>query len=102
MDGDFGSGTLAAVQAFQSSHGLDPDGVVGSQTWPKLIVTLRQGSNGEAVKALQSQLTAHGQPTTVDGDFGSGTLNSVRAFQAAAGLSVDGVVGPMTWQALVA
>jgi peptidoglycan L-alanyl-D-glutamate endopeptidase CwlK len=32
IDGDFGSGTEAAVIAFQKSEGLTPDGVVGKQT----------------------------------------------------------------------
>lgn len=32
VDGKFGSGTLSAVRAFQSDHGLTPDGVVGKLT----------------------------------------------------------------------
>lgn len=35
-DGDFGSLTLAAVEAFQKAHGLDPDGIVGPLTWAEL------------------------------------------------------------------
>jgi Putative peptidoglycan binding domain len=101
VDGSFGSATAAAVRSFQSAHGLTADGVVGGQTWPALIVTVSQGSTGSAVRAVQSQLTAHGYSTTVDGNFGSGTASGVRSFQSAHGLSVDGVVGPMTWQALV-
>ncbi|MFL6077568.1 MAG: peptidoglycan-binding protein [Mycobacteriales bacterium] len=101
VDGSFGPATTAAVTSFQSAHGLTADGIVGGQTWPALIVTVSQGSTGNAVRAVQSQLTAHGYATTVDGNFGSGTASSVRAFQSARGLSVDGVVGPMTWQALV-
>lgn len=35
-----------------------------------------------------------------DGNFGRATQQSVAAFQSAAGLTPDGVVGPLTWQAL--
>ena len=35
-DGIFGSGTEAAVIAFQREHGLTPDGIVGSLTWAAL------------------------------------------------------------------
>lgn len=33
IDGIFGTETLSAVRAFQSDHGLDPDGKVGKLTW---------------------------------------------------------------------
>lgn len=36
-DGVFGNGTKIAVQNWQARHGLSPDGVVGSQTWSKLL-----------------------------------------------------------------
>ena len=36
-DGDFGSETLAAVRSFQRKHQLAVDGVVGKNTWAKLI-----------------------------------------------------------------
>lgn len=35
-DGKFGSGTLAAVKAFQKDNGLAADGVVGKKTWAAL------------------------------------------------------------------
>lgn len=35
-DGEFGTGTRAAVVAFQRSHGLTPDGKVGPLTWGAL------------------------------------------------------------------
>ncbi|MEU9446285.1 peptidoglycan-binding protein [Streptomyces sp. NPDC048304] len=102
MDGAFGSATDSAVRSFQSAHGLSVDGIVGPDTWQALIVTVRQGSTGQAVSAVQSQLNAHGAGLTVDGAFGSATDSAVRSFQSAHGLSVDGIVGPDTWQALVA
>ena len=36
-DGVFGAQTEEAVKAWQSSHGLDPDGMVGSLTWATLF-----------------------------------------------------------------
>lgn len=101
VDGVFGAATTSAVSSFQSTHALTVDGIVGPQTWQALIVTVRQGSSGPAVSAVQSQLNAHGSSLTVDGAFGAATTSAVRSFQSAHGLSVDGVVGPQTWQALV-
>ncbi|MFM9368570.1 GH25 family lysozyme [Streptomyces sp. Da 82-17] len=100
-DGVFGTGTTAKVRSFQKAEGLDADGVVGPATWSKLAVTLKQGARGEAVKALQRQLAAHGHDITADGAFGTGTTAEVKAFQKAEGLDADGVVGPATWTALV-
>ena len=104
VDGDFGLQTKAAVQAFQSSRGLSADGIVGPQTWPQLIIEVKQGSTGDAVRAVQSQIHSRGDGAnqiTVDGNFGPVTDSAVRAFQTLLGLSVDGIVGPQTWNHLV-
>jgi peptidoglycan hydrolase-like protein with peptidoglycan-binding domain len=42
-----------------------------------------------------------GPPIHVDGIFGPQTDNFVRGFQTALGISADGIVGPVTWRALV-
>ncbi|GBF06793.1 bifunctional N-acetylmuramoyl-L-alanine amidase/muramoylpentapeptide carboxypeptidase [Deinococcus aerius] len=101
VDGSYGSGTGTAVSAFQSGAGLTPDGVVGSATWERLILTVRQGDSGDAVRAVQGQLGARGYAVAVDGAFGPGTESAVRSFQSGQGLTADGVVGPNTWLALV-
>lgn len=100
-DGAFGPATLAGVQTFQQAHGLTVDGSVGPGTWPVLIVTVRQGLSGEAVKAVQSQLNTRGATLTVDGAFGALTDAAVRSYQSSNGLTADGMVGPNTWQRLV-
>lgn len=62
---------------------------------------LEKGASGEPVKKLQARLKELGfDPKGVDGDFGANTEAAVRAFQAAKGLDVNGVVGPTTWGAL--
>ncbi|MER5752839.1 GH25 family lysozyme [Streptomyces sp. NPDC002088] len=101
VDGSFGTGTYNAVVSFQSANGLDADGVVGPLTWAELIVTVQKGSTGSAVSAVQSELNAGGSSLTVDGDFGTNTYNAVVSFQSAKGLTADGIVGPLTWRALV-
>jgi hypothetical protein len=43
-DGDFGPNTLTAVAAFQDSHGLAMDGIVGPQTRGALVTDLNNGT----------------------------------------------------------
>ncbi|MBR7742288.1 peptidoglycan-binding protein [Phycicoccus sp. BSK3Z-2] len=102
IDGVFGSGTASTVRSFQSSRGLTADGIVGTNTWTALVLTVRNGSSGDAVRAVQTSLTAKGLSTGVDGIFGSGTESRVRSFQDSRSLVVDGIVGENTWQALTA
>lgn len=97
-DGKFGPKTDAAVRAFQQSHGLVADGKVGPKTWPKLIVTVRRGDKGEAVRGAQVLCV----DVTVDGIFGPKTEAGVKQMQGFFGITADGIVGPMTWQALLA
>lgn len=63
-------------------------------------VKLRQGARGAAVEHLQNQLNSAGASLRVDGSFGPATNAAVRNLQSAAGIGVDGVVGPKTWGAL--
>jgi len=58
---------------------------------------MRLGSKGVQVAELQADLYKAGyNPGPADGVFGPNTDKAVRAFQAANGLVVDGIVGPAT------
>lgn len=137
MDSVFGAGTTDAVRAFQRRFGLTADGIVGPNTWNKLYevfrnlegqtppttpetpappttwppfpgVLIRRGSTGANVRTVQEMLNNSRRqfPTvpavSVDGIFGPLTENAVRAFQRARSLNADGIVGPITWNALAA
>jgi hypothetical protein len=73
--------------------------------WLEAIVrelpTLQQGSSGEDVRTVQGLCTARGRDTTVDGDFGALTEESVKGVQQATGITADGIVGPATWPVLI-
>jgi peptidoglycan hydrolase-like protein with peptidoglycan-binding domain len=107
IDGAFGPRTEAAVRHFQQSKGLAVDGVVGPQTWAALMVTVRKGSSGDAVRGVQEEFAFRnlsgipGTGLTIDGIFGPKTDAAVRGFQQALSIAVDGIVGPVTWRALV-
>jgi murein L,D-transpeptidase YcbB/YkuD len=110
VTGTFAAKTKAAVIAFQKARHLTADGVVGPATWRALLITLHKGSTGPAVRAVQDQINfrnnKNGQTVNVDGIYGPKTQAAVRAFQQAMaheikGFPVDGITGPLTWQALV-
>lgn len=59
------------------------------------------GARGDDVKKIQTVLKKWGYyKGAVDGIFGSGTLQAVKAFQKKNGLKVDGIVGPATAAAM--
>jgi peptidoglycan hydrolase-like protein with peptidoglycan-binding domain len=111
-DGVFGPLTFAAVRAFQQAKHLTVDGIVGPKTWGALVVIVKKGDQGDAVRGVQEEFqfrNGSGDPALglqVDGIFGTKTDDAVRGFQQALSsdypeVTVDGVVGPVTWRALV-
>jgi peptidoglycan hydrolase-like protein with peptidoglycan-binding domain len=112
VDGIFGPKTESAVRAFQQEKNLSVDGIVGPNTWSALILQVKQGSQGDAVRGVQEEFqfrNLSGGPSKglqVDGIFGPKTDAAVRGFQQALhadipSVAVDGIVGPITWRALV-
>ena len=113
VDSTFGSGTYAAVKAFQKKYNLTADGVAGSETLKKLDSayknahsdkdddSLRKGATGSAVKNLQTKLKKLGfYNAYVDGSYGDTTVAAVKAFQKKYNLTADGVAGSETLKKL--
>ena len=93
-------GNLAglAQAADSNAHGAH-DAVRGAERHPTI---LHEGSHGEVVTALQTELAtlgytdSHGRALPADGDFGRDTLHAVEAFQRDHGLTANGQVDPRT------
>ncbi|MFD2617323.1 peptidoglycan-binding protein [Terrilactibacillus laevilacticus] len=105
--GYFGHSTEKAVKSFQSEENLKVDGIVGDQTKNALFrfiaekLTLKMGSTGEDVKQLQNVLSDKGYyRAKMDGVFGSLTKKAVVDLQKQNNITVDGIVGPETYQFL--
>jgi len=66
--------------------------------------TISIGATGRDVRRLQRifVMTKVLGPSDITGTFDSTTEKTVKDFQQGAGLTVDGIVGPITWQALPA
>lgn len=129
-DGVFGEDTLAAVIDLQKTLGLEPDGIVGENTWKALYAAylgavlntpdeyanstaipfggenLDAGSDSDYVAILQAYLDyisgtyPEVPPISVTGFFGNNTRESVLAAQSLLGLESTGVVDRETWNAI--
>jgi len=63
--------------------------------------TIGPGATGEVVRRLERALRRTPDVAiAVDGLFSSQVETAVKEFQQGAGLVVDGIVGPLTWNAL--
>lgn len=128
ITGYFDEETLNSVKSFQQLFGLEADGIIGKDTWSKLYKVykmiepyilnssgklikypgylIRKGQKGEDVKLIQIWLNGLSKvypfipSVDPDGIFGTKTMEAVLMFQTWAGLIVDGIVGPLTWERL--
>ena len=62
---------------------------------------LKQGSKGVHVEWLQKALVNRGYKIDVDGSFGPATLEALKQYQKARGLTVDGIAGVGTHKAII-
>ena len=115
IDGKYTSETRDAVKVFQEKNGLTADGVAGRETQDLLYssgakanlisadaaeegyILLKQSAAGIEVRRLQARLLELGYYSGgVDGLYGATTVEAVKAFQRASGLSADGQAGTQT------
>ena len=127
LTGVFDDDTRDAVYTFQSNYGLPVDGIVGRDTWNRLLNVYDQllrdlpqdyqnyieqvypgrflvlGDEGRAVRQLQENIRKIAAqdpaiPTVeVDGVFGPATQRAVLALQRQQGIDQSGAVGPVLW-----
>ena len=109
-DGIYGPKTVAAVKAFQRHVGLKPDGIAGPRTLPRLVIPVRRGSKGDAVRAAQilarGAMNHSGEQGNLgletNGVFDKRTEEAVRYAQDCENqsedfLKPDGIMGPRSW-----
>lgn len=109
IEGNSGTDTNRVVQ--HTRHSVGQRGGFGHPHWSGPAPStpdrnsIRLGSRGASVQIAQMRLVlaldAAGRGRiAVDGIFGKATDAAVRWFQADRGLSVDGIIGQHTWDAL--
>ena len=64
------------------------------------LLAIKYGDRGDIVRDLQIKLQGLGMAIVADGDFGPTTQRAVKFVQKEQGLTVDGIVGPATFEAL--
>ena len=111
QDGLAGRNTLTALERAVSGGTVvtpapdtstpTPSPTPNANGWVIPSRTLRKGYTGDDVKSVQSRLQELGYYTgSVDGNYGSGTMAAVKAFQGNNGLKQDGLAGSGTFAKL--
>ena len=84
-----------------SSFNMATVSAAAYSTEPSSYATIKKGSQGYSVKAMQTMLNAvTGAGLSVDGIFGTASYNALCSYQRAERLTVDGICGKDTWTAL--
>ena len=124
VDGKYGQRTKNTVIQYQGLSGLTQDGIIGKNTWDSIVSDyenlapvspdtypgspLRPGDSGRQVVNMQTRLNNVSPVYTAinyqsaDGKYGNNMTNAVRRFQGQFGLTADGIIGPLTWNRIVA
>jgi len=110
VDGVDGPLTYGGLTRFQQQEGIRATGKVGRATRTALGPLgapllgqrdLAVGAVGWDVSSLEFRLVAYGlAPSAVDGRFTAATAKALARFQAARGLTADGIAGRLTFRAL--
>ena len=116
IDGQFGPASKSALRNFQTENGLLSDGIIGKNTCNSLVDSKNVKKYTKNMQLSISKVTQ--QPSeslkisqqklkeldlyfgSIDGVKGRNTTNAIKEFQKNAGLTVDGVLGPITLAAL--
>lgn len=109
-DGVIGKSTWYYIRriynAVKRLNELDSEGISMEEITQQYPGVLREGDNGNPVANLQYYLNYLSgfyetvPPVNIDGSFGPATRAAVIDLQNTFGLVADGIVGPLTWQAL--
>lgn len=128
-DGIFGAATETALKAFQKAAGLAVDGIAGPATsaalsaryaainhkpaipapapaasgypaWPGRYLVLRDPPmTGGDITTWQTKMAERGWHLAADGVYGEESASIAEQFQEEKGLTVDGIIGPQSWNA---
>ena len=95
IDGIYGTGTVAGVEAMQKALGVTADGIYGPETNAAL-----KNKGHYIVVEIQTALAEYGYYTgPIDGAYGPATTDAVKKLQTDLGVTADGRFGPETAKA---
>lgn len=100
-DARFGPLTDAAVRNWQNRIKAKATGVMDDVAWRALLPTLAPGATGQAVTALQEELTQAGYSVPVTGTFDARTAEAVKQFQTKHRIEPTGQVTHVVWARLL-